>query len=82
MSRIRQVTDHREVPKTKLCHNNHHNNNNDSRGSCFMIELLDLDTINASDDESCIKRYFTDLSEDNNTVSEHTIRIDLIEKLM
>ena len=51
------------------CSANQHNGNNNVRDSCLVVELLDLDTINESDDESCSKYYFTDLSEANNAVS-------------
>ena len=82
MSRIRRVADRREVFQTVSCSSNRNINNNDARGSCFIVELLDLDTINASDDESCSKCYFADLSKANNAVNANTTRTRLIEKWM
>ena len=73
MSRIRRVADRREVFQTTSCSSNRNNNNNDARGSCFIVELLDLDTINASDDESCSKCYFADLSKANDAVNENLL---------
>jgi hypothetical protein len=64
------------------CSANQHNDNNNVRGSCLVVELLDLDAINESDDESYCKYYFADLSEANNAVSANTTRIDLKEKRM
>ena len=64
------------------CSANQHNDSNNVRGSCLVVELLDLDAINESDDESCCKCYFADLSEANNAVSANATRIDLKEKWM
>ena len=64
------------------CSANQHNDNNNVRCSCLVVELLDLDAINESDDESYCKYYFADLSEANNAVSANTTRIDLKEKRM
>ena len=82
MSRIIQVADHREVFQNMSCSDNQHNDNNNVRGSSLIVELLDLDAINASDDESRGNHYLVDLSKANNAVSANTTRIDLIEKLI
>ena len=82
MSRIIQVPDHRGVFQNRSCSDNQHNDNNNVRGSSLIVELLDLDAINASDDESRGNHYFVDFSEANNAVSANTTRIDLKEKWM
>ena len=66
---VSEVPHHQEVFQTVSCSTNYISNSVNARGSCFIVELLYLDTINMSDDESCSKHYFTDLSEANNAVS-------------
>merc|ERR1712084_58863 len=85
---MRQVPDHQEVFQTVSSGSPNHNDNNDARGSCYIVELLDLDK-NISDDESCSTYYFTDLSEANNAVSinitnkyDSQSNADLLQQIM